>query len=58
MKRMNKKNIQQNVCRILTEEEVKERINNTPKINIEDLLQKGYVEANEFHRRLENGSLQ
>ena len=57
MERVNKTNIQQNECRILTEEEVKERIKNTPKIDVEALLQKGYVEANEFHRRLENGSL-
>ena len=45
-------------CRILTEEEVRERLNNTPKIDIEKLLSQGYVEAKEFHRRLENGNIQ
>lgn len=44
--------------RILTAEEVRERVRNTPKTDVQALLAQGYMEANEFHRRLENGSLQ
>lgn len=43
--------------RILTEAEVKERLKNTPKIDVEALLKQGYMEANDFHRRLENGNI-
>ena len=43
--------------RILTEAEVKERLKNTPKIDVESLLKQGYMEANDFHRRLENGNI-
>ena len=44
--------------RILTEEEVRERVCNTPKADVQALLAQGYREANEFFNTLENGSLQ
>lgn len=44
--------------KLLTEAEVKERVKKTPKINVNALLQKGYVAADKFHHDLENGLLQ
>lgn len=44
----------ENKGRLLTPKEVEERIKNTPKIDVEALLEKGCVEANEFFRKLES----
>lgn len=41
--------------RTLTEAEVKERIKNTPKIDVQALLKQGCMEANDFFNKLENG---
>lgn len=40
---------------VLTEAEVKERVKLTSKIDVNELLKRGYVEAQKFHRDLENG---
>ena len=39
----------------LTDEDVKQHIKRSPKIDIAELLKQGYVEANKFHYDLEHG---
>lgn len=41
--------------RLLTEDEIMEKLKSTPKINVECLLKQGYCEAKEFHHKLEYG---
>lgn len=41
-------------CRLLTKDEVAVKLKNTPRIDVQKLLKEGYVEAKEFHQKLEN----
>lgn len=43
--------------KLLTEAEVRERVKDFPKIDVQELLRQGYVEARKFHHDLENGLL-
>lgn len=42
-------------CRLLTKEEVAEKLKNTPRIDVQKLVKEGYVEAKEYHQKLGNG---
>ena len=42
----------------LTEVEVKERLKNTPKTDIDELLRQGFMEGRKFCYLLENGFIQ
>lgn len=43
--------------RILTEKEVRERVRNTPKADVQALLEQGYRKLEDICRDIENGSL-
>ena len=43
--------------RILTEAEVKERLKNTPKIDVEALLKQGYRKLEDICNDIENGNM-
>lgn len=42
---------------ILSEADVKKHVKQSPKIDVNELLKQGYVEAKKFHHDLENGLL-
>lgn len=53
----NRFEVEREESKILTEAEVREHINNTPKIDVKALLAQGCMEANDFFNQLENGNL-
>lgn len=64
MKRVIIETVNENICEtdryessILTDADVKKRVKQSPKIDVNELLKQGYVEAKKFHHDLENGLL-
>lgn len=55
--RGNRFEVEREEPRTLTEAEVKERLNNTPKIDVEALLKQGYRKLEDICNDIENGNM-